>query len=382
MKLICTQENLKKAIASAERAVGRQSTLPILSNFLLETENGRLKLSATNLEVGVIARLGAKVESEGRITIPAKLLSNFIGNLPSGDTVLLESEGQTLRVASGNYQVKIKGLDAQEFPIIPQHKGESLLTLPAQKFKTALSRLLPCVALNETRIELTGINMIFSEDSLCLAATDSFRLAEEVIDLDAVGAAEAKHLFPEGSCIIPSATLVEVLRVISPDTKEVKFAFEDNQIFFEVDGVQILSRLVSGRFPDYRQIIPKLFASRATVAKEDLLRAVKIATAFTSQASQEVVLRIRPEEHVIIVESRSQEMGENQTRLEADLEGEIALDVVFTPRYLLDGINAIATSKVAFLANENTTPAAIQAVDEEAATIVSGYIYIIMPIRN
>jgi DNA polymerase-3 subunit beta len=382
MKLICTQENLKKAIASAERAVGRQTTLPILGNFLLETENGRLKLSATNLEIGVIARLGAKVEGEGRITIPARLLSNFIGNLPAGDTVLLESEGQTLRVSSGNYQVKIKGLDAQEFPIIPQHKGDSFLLLPAQKLKAALSRLLSCVALNETRIELTGVNMIFSGNDVHLAATDSFRLAEEVLSLDAANVEEMRAFLPEGSCIIPSATFVEVLRVIGPETKEVRLAFEDNQIFFEVDGVQVLSRLISGRFPDYKQIIPAQFAYQAIVTKEALMRAVKIATAFTSQASQELVFRIRPEEGKLVVESRSQEMGENQTMLEADVAGSAPLDIVFTPRYILDGINAIATSKVAFLANESATPAAFKMVDEESGEVLGSYVYIIMPIRN
>jgi DNA polymerase-3 subunit beta len=382
MKLICTQENLKKAIAGAERAVGRQSTLPILGNFLLETENGRLKLSATNLEIGVIVRIGAKVESDGRITIPAKLLSNFVVNLPAGDTVLLEAEGQTLKVASGGYQVKIKGLDAQEFPIIPQHKGGSFLNLPAQRLKAALSRLLPCVALNETRLELTGVNMIFSGADLYLAATDSFRLGEEVLSLDPANVEEVGPSLPEGSCIIPSATLVEVLRVVGPDTKEVRLAFEENQIFFEVDGVQVLSRLISGRFPDYRQIMPERFGCRAVLAKEALLRAVKIATAFTSQASQEVVFRIRPEEGCMVVESRSQEMGENRTTIEAEMTGSAPLDIVFTPRYILDGINAIATPKVAFLANESVTPAALRMVDEETGEVSSNYVYVIMPIRN
>ena len=382
MKLICTQENLRKAIAAAERAVGRQSTLPILGNFLLETENGRLKLSATNLEIGVIARVGAKIESEGRITIPAKLMSNFISNLPSGDTIVLESEGQSLKISSGGYQVKIKGLDAQEFPLIPQHHGTQFLTIPAQALRLALSKLLPCVALNEARLELTGVNIIFSEHSMCLASTDSFRLAEEVIALDGANITSVASSFPEGSCIIPAATFSEVSRVISPESKEVKLAFEENQIFFEIDGVQILSRLVSGKFPDYKQIIPEQFALQAIVSKEDLLRAVKIATVFTSQTSQELVFRIDPAENQIVIESRSQEMGENKTVLQADIVSDIPLEMVFNPKYILDGINTIATSRVALLANESTTPAALKTVDEETGAVSGEYIYIIMPIRN
>lgn len=382
MKLICTQENLRKAIGSAERAVGRQSTLPILGNFLLETENGRLKLSATNLEIGVIARVGAKVETDGRITIPAKLMSNFIGNLPSGDTILLESEGQSLRISSGGYQVKIKGLDAQEFPIIPQHQGSVFLNIPAQALRAALSRLLPCVALNEARLELTGVNVIFSDTGMFLAATDSFRLAEEIIALDPANVLEMQTSFPQGSCIIPSATFVEVLRVIGPESKEVRLAFEENQIFFEVDGVQILSRLVSGKFPDYKQIIPEQFSSKALISKESLSRAVKIATVFTSQSSQEVVFRLNPEEGQVVVESRSQEMGENRTVLQADIIGTEPLELVFNPRYILDGTNAVTTSRVALLANESATPAALKSVDEETGEVSGDHTYIIMPIRN
>lgn len=382
MKLICTQENLRKAIAAAERAVGRQSTLPILGNFLLETENGRLKLSSTNLEIGVIARVGAKIESDGRITIPAKLMSNFVSNLPSGDTIVLESEGQSLKISSGGYHVKIKGLDAQEFPLIPQHHGTQFLTIPAQPLRIALAKLLPCVALNEARLELTGVNIIFGEASMCLAATDSFRLAEESIALDVANVASVSSTFPQGSCIIPAATFSEVARVVSPESKEVKLAFEENQIFFEVDGVQILSRLVSGKFPDYKQIIPEQFALQAIVSKEDLLRAVKIATVFTSQTSQELVFRVDSAEGHIVIESRSQEMGENQTVLSAEITSDIPLEMVFNPRYILDGINTIATSRVGLLANESTTPAALKTVNEETGAISGEYVYIIMPIRN
>ena len=382
MKLICTQENLRKAIAVAERAVGRQSTLPILGNFLLETENGRLKVSATNLEIGVIARVGAKIESDGRITIPARLMSNFVSNLPSGDTIILEDQGQSLKISSGGYQVKIKGLDAQEFPLIPQYHGTQFLTIPAQALRSALGKLLPCVALNEARLELTGVNIIFSEDSMCLAATDSFRLAEEVIALDGPNILAVKETFPQGSCIIPASTFAEVSRVISPETKEVKLAFEDNQIFFEVDGVQILSRLVSGKFPDYKQIIPSQFSLQAIVSKEDLLRSVKIATVFTSQTSQDLVVRVDNEENQVIIESRSQEMGENQTILPAEISSEVPLEMVFNPKYILDGINTISSSRIAILANESTTPAALKTVDEESGAVSGDYVYIIMPIRN
>lgn len=382
MKLICTQENLRRAIAVAERATGRQGTLPILGNFLLETENGRLKLSATNLEIGVVARVGAKVEAEGKITVSAKLLSNFVSNLPAGETVVLEGSGTTLGVSAGQYQVRIKGLDAQEFPIIPQPKGGATLDLPAQALRAALGRLLPCVALNEARLELTGVNVLFSETQVCLAATDSFRLAEEEIRFENAPTAQDLEPFTsQGSYIVPATTLAEVVRVITPESKQVRLVSEENQLFFEVDGVEIISRLVGGKFPDYKQIIPEEFRTSVFVDKESLLRAVRIASVFMSQGMQEIVLRIRPDEHRLFVESRSQEVGENRTVIEADIEGDAAVDLVFNPRYVVDGLNAVTTDQVALLANENTTPAAFRMTDGDR-TLRNGFVYIVMPVRG
>ncbi len=383
MKLICTQENLKRAINVAERAIGRQGTLPILGNFLLETENGRLKVSATNLDIGVVARVGAKIEVEGRITVPAKLLANFISNLPIGETIILEQmPGLALSITAGQYQVKIKGLDAQEFPIIPQSKGGSVLEIPAQTFRSALGRLLPCVAVNDARIELTGVNMIFSEKDICLAASDSFRLAEETVLLkQAASGAVLETLVSQGSCVVPAATLTELARVITPESTVIRLTAEENQLFFEVDGVQIISRLVSGKFPDYKQIIPPSFGTKVVLEKELFLRAVRIASVFTSQGVQEIVLRVRPEEQHVFVESRSQEIGENRTLLPASIEGTEAIDLIFNPRYIIDGINSIHTPTLALFVNQSSTPVAFRMIEKEGVENNTS-LYIVVPIRN
>lgn len=382
MKLICTQENLRRAIAVAERAVGRQGTLPILGNLLLETEHGRLKVSATNLEIGVVARVGAKVETEGKITVSAKLLGNFVANLPAGETVALEAEGTTLLVMAGRYRVRIKGLDAQEFPIIPQSKDGATLDLPAQDLKAALGRLLPCVALNEARVELTGVNMLFSDAQVCLAATDSFRLAEEEVALDPAADRSGVGAFVEqGPRVVPSATLAELVRAITPESRRVRVISEESQLFFEVDGVEIISRLVSGRFPDYRQIIPTEFGSRVFVDRESLLRAVRIASVFMSQGLQEIVFHVRPGERQLLVESRSQEVGENQTAIEADIEGAEDIDLIFNPRYIVDGLNAVMTPTVALLANGDSSPVVLRMTDDGHA-LRPGFVYVVMPVRN
>lgn len=383
MKLICTQENLGRAISYLERIAGRQATLPILSNFLLETERGRLKISATNLEIGAIVYIGAKIEKEGKIAVPGKVLCNFIYNLPTGDVLQLESDKEGLKIESAAYQVKIKGVDGKDFPIIPQHKEEYPYFFPAQELKNALSRLLFCVSLNNARLELTGVHIFFYKDQIHLAATDSFRLAEEIITLAEPRNDQGDFLSKNPALIIPGSTLQEIVRVIVPESKEVKIALEENQVFFEVDGVQIISRVINGKYPDYKQIIPKEFSLSVVLEKEAFQRAVKIASGFSSYSSGEISLTLQPGEKQYIVSSQSQETGENKTILPMEvLKGDVPLAIVFNPRYVLDGINALPGEKILFLANNSSSPAALQAYNAEDTALAGNYLYIMMPIRK
>ncbi len=381
MKITCTQENLARALSYLERVVGKQTTLPILSNFLIETEKGRLKISATNLEIGVIVSIGAKIEKEGKITVPAKILSNFIYNLPSGDILTLEEENQHLKVVSTAYQIRIKGMDGKDFPIIPQFKKDYQYVFPAQVVKNALSRLLFCVSINEARLELTGISVSFLEDGIHLAATDSFRLAEEIIPLEK-GVSSQEILNKNTSLIIPNKVLHELIRVIALESTEIKMALEENQIFFEVDGVEIISRIINGKYPDYQQIIPKNFSLQVLFDKQELQRAVKIAGALSSYSSGEIALVFDKENKTCTFLSQSQEIGENKTVLPVGyVSGEGSLTIVFNPRYVLEGINVLTTEKILFCANNASTPASLQMVDSEE-TPDKRYLYIMMPIRK
>jgi DNA polymerase-3 subunit beta len=381
MKITCTQENLARALSYLERVVGKQTTLPILSNFLIETEKGRLKISATNLEIGVIVSIGAKIEKEGKITVPAKILSNFIYNLPSGDILTLEEENQHLKVVSTAYQIRIKGMDGKDFPIIPQFKKDYQYVFPAQVVKNALSRLLFCVSINEARLELTGISVSFLEDGIHLAATDSFRLAEEIIPLEK-GVSSQEILNKNTSLIIPNKVLHELIRVIALESTKIKMALEENQIFFEVDGVEIISRIINGKYPDYQQIIPKNFSLQVLFDKQELQRAVKIAGALSSYSSGEIALVFDKENKTCTFLSQSQEIGENKTVLPVGyVSGEGSLTIVFNPRYVLEGINVLTTEKILFCANNASTPASLQMVDSEE-TPDKRYLYIMMPIRK
>ena len=385
MKLTCTQENFKKAIFNSERLVSKQTTLPILNNILFEAEKNRLKLSATNLEVGVVVQIGAKIEKEGKVTMPARLLSSFVNNLPSGDNIEIESNEQGLKIKSGSSRAIIKGLPAADFPLIPQKRADFQLQISGRKLKNMISKVSLAVAFNEARQELTGINILLGEKELFFAATDSFRLAEgrlgissQEINKEAYQALISK----KESIIIPATTMLELARIIPDDQeKEVKIAIEESQIFFEYDGTSLVSRLINGKYPDYKHIMPKEFQTRCVAAKNEIQGIIKMASIFTSGKTSEIGLELSSEKKKITVSGKSVEVGENTSELKADITGP-EQKITFNARYVLDGINSLDTPQIAILVNNGSAPAAIQEIDEKTGEVLKDYIYIVMPIKN
>lgn len=380
MKITCTQENLGRSLSFLERAAGKHTALPILSNFFLQTEKGQLKLSATNLEIGLKCFVGAKIEGEGELTVPVKILNTFIHNLPSGGVVVIDVSGTTLKVSSGGHSMQIRGMDAKDFPIIPEKKGEYFFTLSGDQLKRAFGRVLPSVSVNESRMELTGVNMLFFEDSIHMAATDSFRLAENLLSIEG-SPKYREYILETPSLILPAQTLQEVYRIIAPETREVKVLFEENQAFFDVDGVQVISRIINGKYPDYKQIVPKSFSYEARLDREEMLRAVRMASIFSPASNGEVSIVLSPEKGKMIISSQSSEIGENVTVLDAKITGQEDLTLSFNPRYVLDGLNAIEGKDVAFLANSNSTPAALREIGGEG-DVANDFLYIMMPVRK
>jgi len=388
MKAICTQENFKKAIFNSERVVSKQNTLPILNNILFEAEKGGLKLSATNLEMGVEVKVGAKIEKEGKITIPAKLISSFINNLPvkrSEENIFLEANEQGIKIKSGSTKAVIKGLPAAEFPLIPKKTTEVILKISAKKIRELIAQLINCVALNETRQELTGINLILDEEEICFAATDSFRLAEKKIktkELALNQPAFSSFIEKKRSLIIPANTIIELPRIVSSEEDAlVDIAIEENQIFFNLNGISLISRLINGKYPEYKHIMPKEFKTRAVFEKEMLQGAVKMASLFSPGKTSEIKLKIDAEAKKATTETISVELGENSTEDAVEVTGP-SQEIVFNARYFLDGINTVSSMKVAVFVNNNTAPVALKSVDEKTGEVLDDFTYIVMPIKN
>lgn len=363
MKFICLQENLKNALFVVERSISQNSTLPILSNIFLSVENNQLKISATNLETAVIVWIPAKTEKGGEICIPAKILSGFVNNSGNGKIEAVLNNENILRIKKDNYKADILTVDAKNFPIIPKIKSNKKIKLNQKELKMGLNKVLNCVAISDLKPEITGIYFNFKKDGLKLAATDSFRLAEKNINIDGLAGS---------NFILPAKTSQELSRLLKDSDVDVFLFIDDNQIMFEFDNIQIFSKLIDGQYPNYEQIIPKNFKTKAIINKQEFLNALKIASIFCGKNND---IKLIINKNKIEVISRDSEKGENINELSAQIEGE-RLEVAFNYKYLIDGLSNFEDEEIIFSFNEKNAPALILGLKEK------GYNYVVMPIRS
>lgn len=376
MKLSCTQINLNKGLSIVEKVISKNSTLPILANILLETDKGRLKLSATDLEIGINFWLGAQITKTGSITVPARLLSGFVNSLPN-KKIDISSLGNNLNLKCESFKAIIKGLSSKDFPLIPKIKEKPLTSIPIPLLYRAFSQSTPAVSLSQTRPEISGIFVGFSNNEIKIAATDSYRLAEKKL--------QTKQKFDKDiSIIIPSRTVYELTRVFSEQEGDVDITIEENQILFQFNNINLISRLIEGQFPDYEQIIPKKFKTTVNVLTQDIISAVKTASLFASR-TDEVKLRFtKPKQGQAFLEikAESTEKGSNMSRVKANLEGS-SNEIIFNYRYLLDGLQNILTDCVEMGLNDDKSPVVLKPfVEPNKRAKDKNYLYLIMPIKS
>lgn len=371
MKIVCLQENLKRGLNMVQNIIGKNLTLPILNNILLTTEKKQLKLSATDLEVAIISYISCKVEKEGTITIPAKTLFNFISNLPN-KKIEVNLKNNILYLKCENYKSNIKGLNAKDFPIIPKIKSEPALEINSLKFKNALEQIINFVSFSDIKPEITGALFDFTSDKkIKLVATDSFRLGEKLIDF--------KNTKPKQdnlrSIIIPHKTVQELIRIISNLEEEemVKLSIENNQVLFNLEKVQLISKLIEGTYPSYQQLMSSQFETTVLIDREEFVKAVKLSSFFSSKIN-DVRLRINSKKSSVEVFSQDLELGENLTTLQGEIKGK-ELEIIFNHRYLLDGLNSITAKKVFLGFNGEVSPGIVKPEGDPSFT------YIAMPIK-
>lgn len=368
MKVICTQENLNHGLAIVSQAVGTDATLPVLANVLIQTEGGQLKLSATDIKTGITVKIRGKVEAEGSVTVPAKLLSEYVRSLPQ-ENIVLHAQGKILKIGCGDFNATLNGIDPEEFPLIPRIKDHQICSVNASDFVGLVAKVVFSAAADESRPELAGVFMSFANNQLILAATDSYRLAEGVI-------AGAKIEGKPKNAIVPSRTFSELLHVIGQDTEEqLAISLSENEMMFEYGDSSLVTRLVEGQYPDYKQIIPDNFQTQAVYDREQLLQSIKVTGLFARAGANDIRFEFNVPAQTTALEASSSQVGKNTSKLKAKIKGETS-EVIFNYRYLLDGLNCLKDEQVQFLTNSSSGPGVLQSVKKD------GYTYVVMPIKQ
>ena len=350
MKLSCLQENLAQGLNTVKRAVAHRSTLPVLSNVLLATDNGRLRLAATNLEIGINCWIEAQVEEEGAMTVPAVAFADLVNMLPPEQIDLeLVEQTETLKLQCQKTKSSFKGISATEFPNIPI-AGNDIVTIDADLFREMVGQVSIAAAKDESRPILTGILMRFEQDKLTMAAADGFRLSARSVKLE--GNSEG------GSLVVPHVALEEAakLKVMGMDLR-------NNQVIFQSDNSNLVSQLIEGNFPDYEQIIPKEFKTRITLDTQVFLLACKKAEVFAKEAANLITLEIIPEGNIII-SAQSAELGDSQDIIEATVMGEPII-INLNVKYLMEALQVIPTGNSILGMNGLVEPILLQPDDPE-----------------
>lgn len=370
MKLSVMQENLARGLSVVSRAVSTRSTLPVLANVLLKTEDAGLKLTATNLEIGITYWVPGKIDTDGATTVPAKLLTDYVNALGGGERVDLElTGGETLHLKAGRYESHIKGIDADEFPAI-QTAGERPTTRISQKvLRRALGETAFAAASDEARPILTGVLARFEGDTVTLAAADNYRIAVKSIPiLDAV---------PDTSVVIPARALNELVRILADvdEPVEIVLAQARNQILFHLEGVDLVSRLIDGQFPNYQQVLPQSHSTRAVLDREELLRAVRPAALIAHESANIVKLQIASDGEAGITVSANAEIGDHVGQVEAAVEGD-GTTIAFNARYLADVLTNVEAEQFALELNGPLSPGVFKPVGDDE------YVHVVMPVRT
>lgn len=376
MKFSCLEENLKQGLFTVGHIAGKNVNLPILNNILIDATEGNVRLVSTNLEIGISSLLRGRIDKEGSFTVDAKILSDYVNLLPN-KKVNIELVNENIIIDCENYKTKIKGVSAEDFPLIPKIERNDCCKVNLEEFKKAISQVAFAASTNENRIELSGVLFTFSNNELVLAATDSYRLAEKKIKVSYVlSEGETKKI------IIPGKTVQEVYRILSGakdevgvESEEVEIYLADNQILFVYGTTEIVSRLIEGQYPDYKQIIPSLSKTNSLVEVKQLVRAVKASALFSKTGVNDINLDFPKEKNQIIISSASGQTGESITDIEAQISGEDN-GVVVNYRYLLDGLNNINNEMVKIEVVDGNTPCILKPEKDDS------FLYIVMPIKQ
>ena len=379
MQVTCLQENLGRGLALVSRAVATRSTLPVLGNVLLQSEDGGLRLSGMNQQIAMSVWLGANVDEAGAITVPARLLSDFVSQLPDG-SVVMESENDTnsLAITSGQFHAKLQGIGADDFPPIPEASAEREVELPADLFATVVDQVIVAAATDDSRPVLAGVSLTIAPDYIEMAAADGYRLAVRREDVE-TGITESTQI------VVPRPAMVELRRILADEPGNVTIGLSDtqSQVVFQTKLVTFIASLIDGQYPNYPQLVPGEVDSQVTVNTQEFAQATRIAALFASTGANVIKVNVQPtgdgSSGRMVLTANSAELGENSGEIDVRLTGEGGL-IAFNPRFLTECLNAIPTEQVSLGMSGTTSPGRFRPMS--GGHEVETHSHVIMPMHT
>ncbi len=363
MKLQVTQENLSKALNNVARIASSRNTLPILSNVLLKTVDNRLCVAATDLNIAITQYIGSKVSEEGAITVPARLTQDFVSSLPSG-TIELKLEATKLKVSAGQHKSTINGTLADDYPVMPKIKNGHKWRANSETLKKALNQTVIAASNDDARPVLTGVNFHSEDGQLYIVATDSYRLAEKLLG-------KVKNA-PD--VLVPASSLQDLLRILDTAAEEIEITSDEQQILFKTGDAELVTRLIDGKFPDYKKLIPSKFETSATLSRDELANITKVSSLFARETGGSVVLEIDGDKGEVSISSLASQLGENSAKAEAKAKG--SGQITLNSRFIADALGAIDTEEVFIGFNQKLEPFVVKKPGQD------DYTHIIMPLKS
>ena len=366
MKIECVKEKLHLAVSKAEKIVGKNVNLPVLSCLLLETKGNNLIIRSTNLDLGLEITIPVKVEENGKVAVPAGVITNFLNNVNDDKNIILETTDNTLKIQTPTSEANIKTIPSDDFPTIPMVDNEKTYKINSKDLINGIKSVIYSSSLSSIKPELSSVYIYSNEDNLVCVATDSFRLAEKVIKM--------RKTINLNNILIPFKNALDILKIIDNTDTEIEINSTKNQISFVFDGVYLVSRVIDGVFPDYKQILPKEEKTKVVLLKQDLINSLKISNIFSDSFNQ-MNISVKNGDKTIKVKTKNNNIGENTNKIDANIDGE-DIEVNFNYKYIIDCLPSIISDSVSLSFNGINKPLVVRGTSDKTFT------YLVMPMNR
>jgi DNA polymerase-3 subunit beta len=366
MKIECVKEKLHMAVSKAEKIVGKNINLPVLSCLLFETKGNNLIIRSTNLDLGLEITIPVKVEENGKVAVPANIISNFLNNINNDKNIILETVENILKIYTPTSEASIKTLSFEDFPTVPMIDYGKICKINSKDLINGIKSVIYSSSLSSVKPELSSIYIHTNEDNLIFVATDSFRLAEKVI--------KTRKNMDLNNILIPFKNASDILKIIDNTDTEIEINSTKNQISFVFNGIYLVSRVIDGLFPDYKQILPKEEKTKIVLLKQDLINSLKISNIFSDNFNQ-LNISVKNGEKTIKIKTKNNNIGENTNKIDANIEGE-DIEVNFNYKYITDCLPSIISDSISLSFNGINKPLVVRGVSDKTFT------YLVMPMNR